>query len=510
MLFFKILKRCRVALSLLVFAGITYYFAVVWIHATHFLAPLLKLQFIPSLLGLMTGSLWVCVALLLLTALFGRFYCSLLCPMGTLQDISIRIARLFKSKKRRHFHYARPHQMVRYSILATVSACWIAGLSFPLLLLDPYSNFGRFATHLLGPVMHGLNNLASYRLPDTFYYVSFSPVSLWIYVLLIAVFLIIVGLSAFKGRLFCNTLCPVGSFLGIISKYAAFRPVVQKSACNHCGVCALKCKASCINTKEQTVDYSRCVACVNCILSCKQGAMVYTFCWGKKRGESPTKEVLDKTRRTFLASAGGVVGATAIYRVVNGNSLVFNSAQNTISPPGARSHAHLKQFCTACQACVAACPMRIIKPTLTGYGLDGLMIPALSFDKGFCSYDCNRCAQVCPSGAIEAITIEEKKLIQIGKADFKPRLCVVTIDRTDCGACDEHCPTKAVRMVPFGDGKLRRPMVDRDRCIGCGACESICPATPKAITVVAQSVHTTALPPTVEKQEQVVVDDFGF
>ena len=215
-------------------------------------------------------------------------------------------------------------------------------------------------------------------------------------------------------------------------------------------------------------------------------------------------------RRVFLASAGTAIGAAAVYRAAGGTLLTGASNPNTIAPPGARSHAHLKEFCTSCQACVAACPTRIIQPTVQGYGLDGWMLPALSYQKGFCTYGCNRCSQVCPNLAIERTDLEEKKLIQIGKARLTFRHCVVNRDQTDCGACDEHCPTKAVHMVPYGDKGLRRPVVDAEYCIGCGGCEYICPATPKAIVVQALGVHETALPPVILEQQSIKVDDFGF
>ncbi|MCL2727150.1 MAG: 4Fe-4S binding protein [Bacteroidales bacterium] len=498
MLLYKILKRSRVVLSLLVFAGIAFCFASVWIKATHFLAPLLKLQFVPALLGLFAGTFWACIALLLLTLLFGRLYCSLLCPVGTLQDLFIR----------KKFRYRKPQHLVRYTILAFVAICWLLGFTLPLLALDPYSNFGRIAVHLFGPVVLWLNNIASNIAPNTLYLIRFIPASNWMYILAMAILLIIVGISFLRGRLLCNTICPVGSFLGLISPFSFFKFAINREACNHCNVCSKKCKAECINGKEQQIDYSRCVVCFNCTLACKQDAISFVNSW--KKQPKQTEAALSKGRRFFLASVGGLTGAAAMYRASGGTSLTASSDKNTIAPPGARSHEHLKKYCTACQACVAACPMRIIKPTATGYGLDGWMLPAISFDRGFCSFDCNRCSEVCPTLAIERTALEEKKLIQIGKARFIPRYCVVTKDRTDCGACDEHCPTKAVYMLPWGDSGLRRPQVDEEHCIGCGACEFICPTSPKAIAVQAQVVHGTALPPVLEKQEQINVDDFGF
>ena len=508
---YKFLKRFRVVISLLVLMAITYFFMAIRVQGEQYLSLLLKIQFVPAFLSAFAASFVALTLLLLLTLLLGRVYCSLLCPMGAFQDVVIRLSNFFKTKKQKRFHYAKETRWLRYSLLALAMVAAIAGFTLPLLLLDPYSNFGRMASHLFQPVAYAVNNGLHYLLPNTVYYQSYIAGTALGFLLPIAIFLTVVGMSALKGRLFCNTICPVGSFLGLISKFAACKLTVDKEACNHCGLCELSCKAQCISSKLQLVDHSRCVGCLNCTLACKQNAMKYSFSWSKKRCKMPaTAPASALARRTFLASAGAMAGAAAIYRIAGGKPLTSASPGTTIAPPGARSHAHLKEFCTACQACVAACPTHIIKPTFTGYGTDGWMLPEITFNRGFCSYDCNRCTQVCPSMALERIPLEEKKLTQIGKAHFIGRHCVVLREGTDCGACDEHCPTKAVHMVPFGNKGLRRPVIDVEQCIGCGACEYICPTSPKAITVQAQAIHTTATPPSINQQEQVQVSDFGF
>ena len=499
---YQFIRRFRVLFSLLFLIGITCFFTAIRVQSVQWFSWLLKVQFVPALLSVFIASLWALAAILLLTLLFGRIYCSLLCPMGIFQDVVIRISNLFKTKKQKRFGYIKEVRWLRYSILTLTIALWIVGFGLPLLLLDPYSNYGRVATHLFKPVITLFNNGLHYIWPGSFYYQSHIAISLLSYLLPAAILITIVVMSALWGRLFCNTICPVGTFLGFISKYAAFRPVINKDACNHCALCVTKCKAECINSKEQKIDHSRCVGCFNCTVACAQGAITYTFCWRKKSYLSD--------RRNFLTFSGAVIVGAIAYRASGNKLLTFSSSPKTVAPPGARSHEHLKRFCTACHACVVACPSRIIQPTITGYGLDGLMLPAITFKNGFCSYNCTRCSEVCPSAAITRTTMEEKKVIRIGKARFTPRRCVVTTDGTDCGACDEHCPTKAIRMVPFGRGNLRRPQVDEAYCIGCGACEFICPTNPKAIVVVAETTHTIALPPKVEKQEQVQIDSFGF
>ena len=505
---YRYIKQFRLFFSLLFLIGITWYFVAIRINPEQGLSLLLQTQFVPALLSLCSASLLALTIILLITLLFGRIYCSLLCPMGIFQDVVIRISHLFKTKKQKRFRYTKGVNWLRYSILTLTMAGWIAGFTLPLLLLDPYSNWGRISTTLFKPVMYVWHNSLHHLWPDKIYYQSYLAGAMWGWLLPAVVFIIVLGMSAIRGRLFCNALCPVGSFLGLISKYAAFRPTVDKEACNHCGLCGFSCKAECINSKAQVIDHSRCVSCFNCTIACKQQAVAFTFSWKKQPKEDPASTSI-AARRAFLASAGGIMGIATLYRIT-GHQPTRLPGQNTIAPPGARSHTHLKQFCTACQACVAACPTRIIQPTIKGYGLDGWMLPSISFKNGFCTYNCNRCSQICPTLALERTTLEEKKRIQIGKAKLTLKHCIVIKDQTDCGACDEHCPTKAVHMVPFGDQGLRRPHVDVDHCIGCGGCEFICPATPKAIVVQSSTVHDTALPPIIQEQSKIEVDDFGF
>ena len=519
MLVYKALKRLRVLLSLFVFVGMSYYFAMVRAEFIAWFSPI-KWQFIPSVLATFAAAVCVLLILLVISLLFGRIYCSVLCPLGTLQDINIRIARLFKSKKRKNFGYRKPHTVLRYGLLAVVAVCFLVGLTLPLLLLEPYSNFGRIASLLCRPIVFVINNVASTLAPERIYYQSYVPLAWGSYLWPALFFLALVWLSTFRGRLFCNTLCPTGSLLGILSKYAAFRPMVDANKCNHCGLCSLKCKAECIDGKEGRVDHSRCVMCFNCMTACKKDALHYRFTWRSQKTETPQSEAVNPapvssqaSRRKFFLTTGGVVGAAAVYRLSTGGGTLLGAPKaqkGTLSPPGCGGAERLKQFCTACQACVTACPSHIIRPTLHGYGIDGLMLPALSYEHGFCNYDCKRCAEVCPSKAILPLSLEEKKLVRIGKAKLHLRRCIVITDGTDCGACDEHCPTKAVHMVPTGENSLREPRVEVEYCIGCGGCEFICPATPKAIEIHALGIHETAVMPVAEEQKKVEDVGFGF
>ena len=158
-------------------------------------------------------------------------------------------------------------------------------------------------------------------------------------------------------------------------------------------------------------------------------------------------------------------------------------------PAGAVSRKNFYSHCTACQLCVSECPNGVLRPSAR---LATLMQPEMSFEKGFCRIDCNRCSAVCPTGAIRLVeSAADKSAIQIGHAVVIPENCVVNRDDVNCGNCARHCPTGAITMVPKEDNDKRSvPAVNAEQCIGCGACEFHCPARPvSAIYVEGHEVH---------------------
>jgi len=325
-----------------------------------------------------------------------------------------------------------------------------------------------------------------------------------------------VGLSLRKGRLYCNTICPVGSFLALLSKVSLFRINIDHVSCDRCGKCSVACKSLCIDIKSKSVDFSRCVGCFNCLQVCPQASIRYRM---KPANHIVTGGVTDESKRGFIVkvivTAMSLLGLSKLSWSVD----VKNKKPTTIpekktyavSPPGSLSIGHFNDQCTACHLCVSVCPTRVLKPALFEYGLIGMMQPRMDYKTVYCNFECIACSSVCPTGAILPLTIEQKKRTQMGKVVFVKENCIPWVENTACGSCSEHCPTQAVKMVTFGRGVLTMPQTNVHICIGCGACESACPTRPfKAIYVEGNAIHMLANKPPEEKVLEKAAEEFPF
>jgi ferredoxin len=374
-------------------------------------------------------------------------------------------------------------------------------------------------THLIRPLVVGINNTLVFVLEAFDIYTiqpadlnAVAPFSLGFTVF---VFALVLWLSLRHGRLFCNTLCPVGTFLGFLSRFSLFKIKLRASQCIGCRACEKVCKAGCLNQENSHIDFSRCVTCCNCLAICPTGALRYRPGWQNVHGEPVLK---DAEKRDFMKQtlacfiAGGTSSAGAGQIEIYRDSKVPIIKKDAISPPGSGSLEHLTKHCTACHLCISACPTRVLQPAFLEYGLLGVMLPCMDFKTSYCDYECVVCTTVCPSGAILKQSVAGKKRIQVGKARFVRGNCVVYTQNTACGACAEHCPTKAVRMVLDKEVSLRAPKIDESICVGCGACEFACPTTPyKAIYVKSNRVHEQAKKPEQDKIEEVErTADFPF
>lgn len=457
----------------------------------------LEIQFTPALMGVLTGSFILILFLIILTFLFGRVYCSFICPLGIFQDIVYFFSKKILKKTNKEYvkknsGYKKPLNILRYSILAIIMLCFAIGFTLPVSLIDPYSVFGRISNNIIVYIGNGLNNLSSYIFPDSYYYQEYAQWSLYSFVYSVIALVVIIAISSLKGRLYCNSICPVGTFLGMISQNSLFKIAINKQMCVSCTQCSRNCKSNCIDLKNKEIDYSRCVMCFDCITSCARGGVKVVPAWKIKKESADNNQqdnnIENKGRRNAIIAMGGLFGAVAARKFVDPASKIsgmeYQNKTRPIMPPGAQGLENFMNACTSCHACIEACPSNIIKPASFEYGIDGIMMPTLKYTEGYCKYNCNACSDVCPNEALIEMPLEKKQKTKIGVAHFIAQNCISLNEGIDCGACSRECPTGAIKMVKSSTNPtMEQPSIARRSCIGCGACEYVCPALPKAIRV---------------------------
>ena len=485
------LKKIRTILAAVFFVLITLLFLDFTGTLHGWLSWLAKIQFLPAVMAL---NVIVVVSLIVLTLVFGRIYCSVICPLGVFQDLLARFHR-----KKNKYSYSKEVRWLRYPVLVVFIIAGVVGIGSLFQLLAPYSSYGRIATMIFQPLWKGCNNLLAMAAEHYESY-AFYSVDTWMrslpVLIIAAVTLVVLFILAWRGgRTYCNTICPVGTILSFFARFSWLKVRFDADKCKNCSLCSKNCKAACIDYKTHTVDYSRCVVCGNCIDKCKFGALKYS---GSVDRGVKSESTQDKGRRSFLLASALV--STAAFaqkkeKLMDGGlaeieDKVQPERQTPLTPPGSLSFQNLSTRCTGCQLCVSECPNQVLRPS---NDLLHLMQPTMSYEKGYCRPECTRCSDVCPAGAIKPLDDIEKSSIQIGHAVWIKKNCVVLTDEVECGNCARHCPSGAIEMVPLDENNEESPMIpaiNEAACIGCGACEYVCPSRPfSAIYVEGHEVH---------------------
>ena len=516
------LRTIRITLAAVMLIGITWLFLDFTGTAHQWLSWMAQVQLLEAVLAL---NVVVIAALVVLTLVFGRIYCSVVCPLGIMQDI---FGWMGKRAKKNRYTYSKAKTTLRVGVLVFFVICLVLSVGTLVQLLAPYSAFGRIATMLLQPVWVAGNNVLA-GIAEHYDSYAFYSVDVWLRslpVLLVATAtLVLLAVLAWRnGRTYCNTVCPVGTLLSVFARFSWLKVRFDADKCRNCSLCTKNCKASCIDFKTHTVDYTRCVVCGDCIDSCKFGALK----WGTHPQPLPCREGSGHTqnvtttvsgntvqnlstplptregsgeglsRRSFLLSSALLATAAMAQqkdKVMDGGlaeieDKVAPERQTPIVPPGSLSASNMQTHCTGCQLCVSECPNQVLRPS---GDLWHLMQPVMSYERGYCRPECNRCSEVCPAGVIKPIALEDKVSTQIGHAVWIKKNCIPLTDGVECGNCARHCPVGAIEMVPSDpddDESPAVPAVNEARCIGCGACEYLCPARPfSAIYVEGHEVH---------------------
>ncbi len=384
-------------------------------------APLIQRVLVhdsPTVLCLLLGVVF-------LTLLLGRIYCSILCPLGLFQEFLIWLYTPFK-KWLKFKNKPQKHYLVAYMPMLVCFGALVGGSVVLLRLSEPYT--------LVGNALSG----ATYGL---------------IFMGLLAV------LVFFKNRFFCSNICPVGALLGIIARFSIFKIQINDTKCKMCGMCARQCPTGSIDFKNKRVNNETCIKCFKCLQKCNFMALRYGL-------NHKTEPQTDLGRRKFLQVGGALVVLTLAFKA----GLVYskkavNILKTVLLPAGAENVEKFADRCLNCNLCVQNCPMKIIKKA------DGeFPVVHLDYSDAACAYDCHKCSNVCPSGALKRLTLEQKQRTKIGTAMVAEDVCV------RCGLCVSACPRQAIWKE---DGEI--PQIAFDKCIGCGACQQVCPV--KAIKI---------------------------
>ena len=377
----------------------------------------------------------------LATLALGRFWCGWLCPLGTILDLfgpNVRQAIPQRLRQAKHF-----------LLFIIIFAALLANLT--LIFLDPITILLR---PLAGAIYPGIQRA-----------IAASSESQPLIPILALPLLIILGLNLLAKRFWCRYLCPLGAFLGLLSKVAWLKQRVGEK-CVQCKQCVPECPMGTINEEDYTSDPGECIQCLDCLARCSVGAIDFS----RKPGLDWGYEY-DPSRRQLLASlATGVVGASLLK-----TGLLKGKNPYQLRPPGAQEEEFLTK-CVRCGRCIKVCPNSALHLALFEAGLEGVWTPMLVPRLGFCDYSCNACGQVCPSGAIPPLSLEEKRKAVIGTAQVDRDRC------TSCMICRDMCPIAAIEVVEVErEGMMvMLPQVVPECCIGCGICEYICPVEGEA------------------------------
>lgn len=455
------------------------------------LAWLPEWQIVPAVLSF---NLLVLSVLVVVTLLFGRVYCSVICPLGIFQDIISRMSGLFGKKKRR-FSYKEEKKLLRGAVFVLFLVLIVAGFHSWAMLIDPYSAYGRMAVNIVAPLARLFGVGEAYE--SLMRGIALDP-------LLVALLtLAVVTVSAWRGgRAYCNLICPVGTLLSFFARFALFRPIIDRTKCRCCGLCATQCKASCIDVKNGRVGMSRCVACMNCLSACQEGALTLRLFWKRKASpeektsrETQALKVTNASRRRFLRSSVRALGVSAVLSPVSADAFREEACETVkrrtaVVPVGAQGVREFFSRCTACQLCVVNCPQGVLRPS---DDWQTFMQPTLSYEHGFCPPECNVCSQLCPTDAIQSVSEEGKSSVRVGYAVWDADRCLVLSEGHACGNCARRCPSGAIYMKRIDSNdphSLRVPTVNTELCTGCGACEYFCLAAPsRAMYVEGRGKH---------------------
>jgi polyferredoxin len=472
------------------------------------------------------GLAWSLVVLAL-TLVFGRVFCGWICPFGTLHHFFgwIFPSRYLKGTRRLDANHTKWWQTGKYYLMlgflaAAVAGSAIGGLLDPICVavraigmgvLPALQYFGiRTSDAAASTNLRPLQNSAD-AAQDFFASTVWTSNQAYFHQTWFIVFFLvaILFMNRFIPRFWCRALCPLGAFLGVFSRFALFGMEKDHSKCTDCNLCLVHCQGA--DSPQGGVKHRQdeCHMCLNCESACPEDVIKFRFLPKLKGSIAKT----DLGRRTVMASAAGGAMAIPGMRIANWPDRAYDP--KVIRPPGSVEEREFLERCIRCAECMKVCPNNALHPAFFEAGIEGLWTPIPIPRIGYCEFSCVLCGQVCPTGAIQKITEKAKmgigqKPISIGTAMYDQGRCLPWSMATPCIVCEEFCPTspKAIWAedveIPKRDDryqgkgeharmtsvKVQRPHVDPSLCIGCGACEKVCPIVDEPAVYVTSAGET--------------------
>lgn len=457
--------------------------------------PLIAINSLVS--GVWKWEMLMAIPILILPLFLGRVFCGYICPLGfTIELLGPRKQKLAKTKAR--------DLLLRLPIfILIISLSLLIFGSAVYLAFDPLALLTRTSTTVLYPFLDRTVRLTG----DIFYLIKplrrvvdlattflsgniifQKPLSYQLQAGILAMFLVIVGLSFWHRRLWCRHLCPLGAFLGFLSRFSWFGRVVDEKKCIKCLKCESVCPLDAIRQDGLLTDKTRCQLSFECAEVCPKGAVRF--------GLRPRKEVYNPSRRAFITvTSMALLSGFFLSTSISKQEKEFN----LIRPPGAQGEKDFLSLCCRCGQCMKVCPTNVLQPSLLAAGLEGILTPEMNYNHGYCDWSCHECSKICPTGAIQHLSLTQKRKRQIGRAYIDRNRCIPWIDYKNCLVCEELCPIPKKAII-FREAKvedpernrlitLKRPLVIAERCTGCGICEFNCPVPYQSAITVRATKH---------------------
>jgi len=448
----------------------------------------------------LTAGFWWLLPVLLGAILVGRFFCGWICPLGTLNQL---FSLLSFGKKRGKVAQQRnlynPWQATKYYLL---TAGLIAALFGSALLgwFDPLAILQRGVGFALLPATHyaadsvvrsaaAAANPAAARGIHILWAQSSLGAQRAIYTQGLGLALLLVAVllaNLFITRFWCRFICPLGALLGAVSGLSPLKLKQDKELCHKCGQCMIHCQGGDQPKVGLPWHKQECHLCLNCVSVCPNKSITFTLKPKPAGDGAPT----DINRRLLAGSVG--VGLVALPILHSAPSFASSANPLLIRPPGATEEDNFLARCVRCGNCIKACPNNALQPSLFEGGLESLWTPVLVPHIGFCAPNCTFCSEVCPTGAIGKLSVQDKGWIQLapkqnpvrlGTAFYDHGRCLPWANGVECGFCEKACPVTP-KAIYFEEAevtkrtgetvKIKRPVIDLSRCVGCGACERFC------------------------------------